>query len=94
MGPALGDTMHFEDNIPKRSDDGSNWADYHDRMPWLLEAQSIDDHIDSDSTTTSYTTLGKVARLDLADRWRKEETTIKQVISPSIPCAVFSHIKR
>ena len=95
MGPGLGDTMHFEDKItiPKLSDDGSNWVDYCDRVLWLLESQTIDDHIDHDSLPTAYQNQGKVRGLEYANRWKKEETAIKQVISPSIPCTAFSRIK-
>ena len=56
MGPGLNDNMHFEDKItiPKLSDDGSNWVDYCDHVLWLLESQTIDDHIDHDSPPTAY----------------------------------------
>jgi len=69
MGPAFGDTMHFEDKItiPKLSDDGSNWVDYRDHVLWLLEAQSIDDHIDTDSPSTTYTAIGKIAGMEPAE---------------------------
>ena len=95
MGPGLGDTMHFEDKItiPKLSDDGSNWVDYRDRVLWLLESQTIDDHIEHDSPPMAYQNQGKVGGLEYADRWKKEETAIKQVIGPSIPRATFSRIK-
>jgi len=95
MGPGLNDNMHFEDKItiPKLSDDGSNWVDYRDCVLWLLESQTIDDHIDHDSPPTAYQNQGKVGGVEYADRWKKEETAIKQVISPSIPCAAFSRIK-
>ena len=95
MGPGLGDTMHFEDKItiPKLSDNGSNWVDYRDRVLWLLELQTIDDHINHDSPPTAYQNQGKVRGLEYANRWKKEETAIKQVIGPSIPHATFSRIK-
>ena len=95
MGPGLGDNMHYEDKItiPKLSDDGSNWVNYRDWVLWLLDPQTIDDHIDHDSPPTAYQNQGKVGGLEYADRWKKEETTIKQVIGPSIPCAAFSCIK-
>jgi len=95
MGPGLNDNMHFEDKItiPKLSDDGSNWVDYRDCVLWLLESQTIDDHIDHDSPPTAYQNQGKVGRVEYTDHWKKEETAIKQVISPSIPHAAFSCIK-
>jgi len=95
MGPGLNDNMHFEDKITilKLSDDGSNWVNYRDHVLWLLESQTIDNHIDHNSPPTAYQNQGKVRGVEYADRWKKEETAIKQVIGPSIPCAAFSCIK-
>jgi len=39
---------------------------------------------------TSYTTDGKVGGLEPKDRWKKEETVIRQVIGPSIPSAALT----
>jgi len=95
MGPGLNDNMHFEDKItiPKLSDNGSNWVDYRNRVLWLLESQTIDNHINHDSPPTAYQNQGKVGGVEYANRWKKEETAIKQVIGPSIPRATFSRIK-
>ena len=95
MGPGPSNTMTNEDKItiPKLTADGSNWVDYRDRVIWLLESHSIDDHIEHDSPPTGYTALGKIGGLEPAERWRKEEVSIKQVIGPSIPTGTFTRIK-
>jgi len=95
MGPGLNDNMHFKDKITilKLSDDGSNWVNYRDHVLWLLESQTIDDHIDHDSPPTAYQNQGKVGGVEYTNCWKKEETAIKQVIGPSIPCTAFSRIK-
>jgi len=95
MGPGLNNNMHFEDKItiPKLSNNGSNWVNYCDRVLWLLESQTIDNHINHDSPPTAYQNQGKVRGVEYADCWKKEETAIKQVIGPSIPCTTFSCIK-
>ena len=93
MGPDSGDIMQDKIIIPKLTDDGSNWIDYQDRVVWLLESQYIEDHIDNDSPPSSYTSTGEVGGLKPDERWKKEETSIKQVIGPSLPRGTFSHIK-
>ena len=95
MGPDPNDDMHPGDKvtIPKLADDGSNWIDYRDRVVWLLESQNIDEHIDNDTVPSSYTNGGNVGGLMPEQRWKKEETTIKQVIGPSLPRGAFARIK-
>src|SRR5579863_3868268 len=95
MGPGLDDTMQYKDKvtIPKLTDNGSNWVDYHDCILWLLNSQTIDIHIKHNSPSTEYTTIGKVGGLEPTECWRKEETIIKQVIGASIPYSAFTHIK-
>src|SRR6266581_603348 len=95
MGPASGETMHTDErvNVPKLTHDGSNWVDYRDRVLWLLESQNIDAHIEDDTMPTSYTSDGKIGGLEPPERWKKEETVIRQVIGPSVPPAAFARIK-
>jgi len=95
MGPASGENMHTEErvNVPKLTHDGSNWVDYRDRVLWLLESQNIDAHIADDTMLTSYTTDGKIGGLEPPERWKKEETVIRQVIGPSVPPTAFARIK-
>ena len=93
MGPDSGDIMQDKIIIPKLTDDGSNWIDYRDRVVWLLESQYIENHIDNDSPPSSYTSAGEVSGLKPDERWKKEETSIKQVIGPSLPRGAFSRIK-
>src|SRR5579863_8722304 len=95
MGPGLDNTMQHEDKvtIPKLTDNGSNWVDYHDHVLWLLDSQTIDIHIKYDSPSIEYTTAGKVSGLEPTEHWRKEETIIKQVIGTSVPHSAFTCIK-
>ena len=94
MGP-VHTVMTSEDKIqvPKLSADGANWVDYRDRLLWLLESHSIEEHIQHDTLPTSYTTLGKIGGLEPLERWRKEEFAIRQVIGPSIPSSAFTRVK-
>ena len=93
MGPDSGDNMQDKIILPKLSDDGSNWVDYRDRVVWLLESQNIEQHIDHDIAPSSYTAVGDVGGLKPEERWKKEETNIKQIIGPSLPRGPFSRIK-
>ena len=93
MGPDSGDNMQDKIILPKLSDDGSNWVDYRDRIVWLLESQNIEQHIDHDIAPSSYTAVGDVGGLKPEERWKKEETNIKQIIGPSLLRSPFSRIK-
>ena len=94
MGPGQ-DDMQSEDKVtvPRLNDTGSNWVNYHNCVLWLLDAQTIDVHIEHNSPTTEYTNQGKIGRLETAECWQKEENIIKQVIGASVPRSTFTCIK-
>jgi hypothetical protein len=93
MGPDSGDNMQDKIILPRLANDGSNWIDYRDHIMWLLESQNIEEHIEHDTAPSSYTTTGKVSGIEPIECWKKEEMTIKQIISPSLLHGPFSCVK-
>ncbi|KAH9990645.1 hypothetical protein BJV74DRAFT_885003 [Russula compacta] len=49
--------------VPKLAADGSNWVIYRDRMLWVLDTNSLKDHLQHDSMPTSYTTTSTIGSL-------------------------------
>ena len=79
--------------VPKLERSGANWVTYRDRFIWALQSESIDDHIAESAPTPDYINLGDVNDLKPQARWKKEEHTIKQILSSSLPDTAFLKIK-
>ena len=77
-------------SIPKLAADGSNWVIYRDRLLWVLDTNSLNDHLTHDSTLTSYASAGG---LGPDERWRKEEGMVRQIIGATIPDTAFNCVK-
>jgi hypothetical protein len=80
-------------SIPKLAADGSNWVIFRDRLLWVLDTNSLNDHLIHDATLTSYTNAGIVGNLGPDERWRKEEGMVRQIIGATIPDTAFNRIK-
>ena len=64
-------------SILKLAADGSNWVIYRDCLLWVLDTNSLNDHLTHDSTLTSYASAGS---LGPDERWRKEEGMVLRVV--------------
>ena len=71
-------------SIPKLAADGSNWVIYRDRLLWVLDTNSLNDHLTHDSTPMSYASAGG---LGPDERWRKEEG-VRLKLAFCMTCAV------
>jgi hypothetical protein len=90
--------MQLEDhsikqNIPKLAVDGSNWVIFRDRLLWVLDTNSLSEHLAHDTIPTSYTNAGPVGSLQPDERWRKEEGLVRQIIGATIPDTAFNRVK-
>ena len=90
--------MQLEDhsikqNIPKLAVDGSNWVIFRDCLLWVLDTNSLSDHLTHDTAPTSYTNAGTVGNLGPNERRRKEEGLVRQIIGAMIPDTTFNRIK-
>ena len=79
--------------VPKLERSGVNWVTYRNRFIWALQSKSIDDHIAEFTPTLDYINLGDVNDLKPQARWKKEEHTIKQILSSLLPDTAFLKIK-
>ena len=79
--------------VPKLERSGANWVTYCDRFIWALQYKSIDNHIVESAPTPDYINLGDINNLKPQVRWKKEEHTIKQILSSLLPDTVFLKIK-
>src|SRR6266403_307524 len=79
--------------LPKLAADGGNWVVYRDRVIWAMQANSINDHISSDSAPAAYIAHGTIDNLTPENRWTKEENQIKQVLCSTLPDTAFNRIK-
>ena len=70
-----------------------NWVTYHDRFIWALQSESVDNHIKQLSPPQAYKDLGKINDLEPEACWMKEEHTIKQILSSTLPNTAFLKIK-
>jgi hypothetical protein len=84
------DTRSF---IPKLEEDGRNWVNYKDHITMALESSGHDAHLSSNSAHKDYGGVGTINGTEPADRWRRGESYVKQVIAATIPQAVFNQIK-
>ena len=90
--------MQLEDhsikqNIPKLAVDGSNWVIFRDRLLWVLDTNSLSEHLAHDTIPASYTNAGPVGSLQPDERWRKEEGLVRQIIGATIPDTAFNRVK-
>src|SRR6266566_2390809 len=58
-----------------------------------MQDTNIDDHIKDDSPSAPYTALSTIDNLAPAARWAKEESTIKKVLSETLPDMAFNKVK-
>jgi hypothetical protein len=79
------------DYIPKfkLAADGSNWATYRDRMPWLLGCP-LADHL----TNAEVPKSGAGAETVTAIRWEHDDAVVRQYIATSIPDNVFEVVQK
>ena len=79
--------------LPKLERSRVNWVTYRDRFIWALQLESIDDHIKQLSPPQAYKDLGKINDLEPEVCWMKEEHTIKQILSSTLPNTASLKIK-
>jgi len=87
---SIPDTRHL---IPKLEVDSRNWVNYKDHMFLTLETSGHDVHLTKDSAPKDYGGAGIVNGTDPAERWKRGESYVKQVIAASIPQPVYNEIK-
>jgi hypothetical protein len=90
--------MQIEDQglkhtVPKLAADSSDWVIYCNRLLWVLDTNTLGNHIQSSSVPSSYTTAGTINSLTAEQRWAKEEGMVKQFIGATIPDIAFNHVK-
>ena len=71
----------IKQNIPKLAVDGSNWVIFHDRLLWVLDMNSLSEHLVHNTIPASYTNAGPVGSLQPDKQWWKEEGLVRQIIS-------------
>jgi gag-polypeptide of LTR copia-type len=79
--------------LPKLLPDGANWVTYCDHFRYSLDSGCLHEHIQHDTTPTSYTTAGDINGVTPDDRWAREEGAIRTMIGNSIPDSAFNKIK-
>src|SRR6266404_2975019 len=80
-------------NVLKLSADGSNWVIYRDWMLWVMNSQTLSNHLTNDSIPAAYGAAGTVNGVTAPARWAYDEATVKQSIAASVPDSVFNRIK-
>jgi hypothetical protein len=80
-------------SVTKLASDGSNWANYRDRMVWNINSRRWAEHLAGATLPQTYFAAGDINGQTPQQRWDSEEAAVMNMIAASVPDHVFNRIK-